>query len=170
MRIDKSLLAAIAVGVLVACGGSGGTANAPKPSPSPALPTPSPTATTNMKISIDSSFIKSVPVAVSTGFDLDIADVGTVDIPNLYLVFDAGDKFMDKYTIESAGPCRVDAAIAGSLACGQVVKGTHLKFTINGKPKVQGSFVFKFHVDQYKTPLYEADGTQYVYSWTQTVT
>jgi len=30
--------------------------------------------------------------------------------------------------------------------------------------------VFKFHVDEYKTPLYEADGTQYVYSWTQTVT
>jgi hypothetical protein len=25
-------------------------------------------------------------------------------------------------------------------------------------------------VDQYKTPLYEADNTEYVYSWTQTVT
>ena len=48
--------------------------------------------------------------------------------------------------------------------------GTHLKFTVKATPKNTGSFVFKFHVDQYKTPLYEADGTQYVYSWTQTVT
>ena len=87
MRIDRSLLAAIAVGVLaVACGGSSGTAVVPTPSP---LPSPSPVDTKNMKISIASTFVPSVPVAVSTGFDLDIQDVGTVDIPNLYLVFDA---------------------------------------------------------------------------------
>jgi len=60
-----------------------------------------------MKIQIDSTFIKSVPVGQSTGFDLDIQDVGTVDIPDLYLIFDAGDRFMDKYTIQSAGSCAV---------------------------------------------------------------
>ena len=170
MRIDRSLLAAIAVGFLVvACGGSPSTATATSPTPSPPIPTPSPLDTKNMKISIDSSFIKSVPVSVSTDFDLDIQDVGTADIPNLYLIFDAGDRFMDKYTIESAGPCRVDATVTG-LACGKVATGTHLKFTVKATPKNTGSFVFKFHVDQYKTPLYEADGTQYVYSWTQTVT
>jgi hypothetical protein len=123
-----------------------------------------------MKISIDSTFTKSVPVAVSTDFDLDIQDVGSVDIPNLYLIFDAGDRFLDKYTIESAGACRVDTNVSGGLACGKVAMGTHLKFTIKATPKNSGSFVFKFHVDQYKTPLYEADGTQYVYSWTQAVT
>jgi hypothetical protein len=168
LRIDKSFVAAIAVGLLaVACGSSPA---AVVPTPSPPLPSPSPTDTKNMKISIASTFVASVPVAVSTTFDLDIQDVGTIDIPNLYLIFDAGDLFMDKYTIESAGPCRVDAAITGALACGSLATGAHLKFTIKGTPKNMGNFVFKFHVNQYKTHLYEADGTQYVYSWTQSVT
>ena len=123
-----------------------------------------------MKILIASTFIRSVSVGQSTGFDLDIQDVGTVDIPNLYLIFDAGDLFMDKYTIQSAGTCRVDPAVTGGLACGTLAVGSHLKFTINATPKAAGSYVFKFHVDQYKTRLYEADGTQYFYSWTQTVT
>ncbi|HEY8798939.1 MAG TPA: hypothetical protein VIO85_13870 [Candidatus Dormibacteraeota bacterium] len=122
-----------------------------------------------MKISVDSSFVESVPVGHSTDFDLNIGDVGTVDIPDLYLIFDSGDLFMDKYTIQSAGPCRVDPTVTG-LACGKVAVGTHLKFTIKATPKNTGNFVFKFSVDQYKTPLYEADGTQYVYSWTQAVT
>ena len=122
-----------------------------------------------MKISIDSTFIKTVPVGESTDFKLDIQDVGTVDIPDLYLVFDAGDRFLDKYTIKSSGSCRLDPIVTG-LACGKLAIGTHLKFTITGTPKSAGDFVFKFHVDEYKTPLYEADGTQYVYSWTQTVT
>jgi hypothetical protein len=170
LRIDRSVLAAIAVGFLVvACGSSPGTATVPTPTPSP-LPTPSTTDTKNMKILIASTFIRSVPVGQSTGYDLDIQDVGTVDIPNLYLVFDAGDHFMDKDTIQSAGTCRVDPAVTGGLACGKLAVGSHLKFTINATPKNTGDFVFKFHVDQYKTPLYEADGTQYVYSWTQTVT
>lgn len=168
MRIDKSIVAAIAVGLLVvACGSSPA---AVVPTPSPPLPSPSPTDTKSMQISIASTFVQSVPVGVSTTFALDIQDVGTVDIPNLYLIFDAGDLFMDKYTIESAGPCRVDAAIAGALACGPLAKGAHLVFTIKGTPKNMGSFVFKFHVNQYKTHLYQADGTQYVYSWAQTVT
>lgn len=166
MRIDRSFLAAIVVGILVvACGSSPKTA-AVTPSP---LPSPSATDTKNMLIKIDSTFIKSVPVGQSTDFDLDIQDVGTVDIPDLYLIFDAGDHFLDKYTIQSAGSCRLDAAVTG-LACGKVATGTHLKFTIKATPKSSGDFVFKFHVDEYKTPLYEADGTQYVYSWTQTVT
>ena len=169
MSTSRSFLAAIAAGfLLVACGGgSSGTATVPTPSPS--IPTPAPTDTKNMKIQIDSTFIKSVHVGQSTGFDLDIQDVGTVDIPDLYLIFDAGDRFMDKYTIQSAGSCRFDTNVTG-LACGKLAAGTHLKFTINATPKSAGDFVFKFHVDEYKTPLYEADGTQYVYSWTQTVT
>jgi hypothetical protein len=169
MSTSRSFFAAVAAGfLLVACGGgSSGTASVPTPSPS--IPTPAPTDTKNMKIQIDSTFIKSVPVGQSTGFDLDIQDVGTVDIPDLYLIFDAGDRFMDKYTIQSAGSCRLDTNVTG-LACGKLVAGTHLKFTINATPKSTGDFVFKFHVDEYKTPLYEANGTQYVYSWTQTVT
>jgi hypothetical protein len=169
LRIDRSLLAALAVGLLVfACGGSPSTAAVPTPTPSP-LPTPSPTDTKNMKISIDSTFIKTVSVGQSTDFSLDIQDVGTVDIPDLYLIFDAGDRFLDKYTIKSFGLCRLDPNVTG-LACGRLAIGTHLKFTITGTPKSTGDFVFKFHVDEYKTPLFEADGTQYVYSWTQTVT
>jgi hypothetical protein len=122
-----------------------------------------------MKIAIDSTFTDNVPVGKSTNFDIDIQDVGTADIPNLDLVFNAGDLFMDKYTIDSPGSCAIDLNLPG-LACGLVTKGTHLTFSIKATPKVAGSFVFKFHVDQYKTPLYEANGTQYVYSWTQTVT
>jgi hypothetical protein len=122
-----------------------------------------------MLISVDSTFTDNVPVSVSTTFDLDIQDVGTADIPNLDLAFNAGDLFMDKYKIESADPCRIDTNLPG-LACGLLSQGAHLKFTIKATPKVAGSFVFKFHIDQYKTPLYETNGTQYVYSWTQTVT
>jgi hypothetical protein len=122
-----------------------------------------------MLVTVDSTFIKSVAVGSSTNFDLDIKDVGTVDIPNLDLIFDAGDLFLDKYTIQSAGPCQVDTNLPG-LVCGKVATGTHLTFTMKATPNIAGSYVFKFHVDQYKTPLYEADGTQYVYSWTQTVT
>ena len=175
MRIDRSFLAAIAVGFLVvACGSSPSTATVTSPSPSPSplpspSPIPSPTDTANMKISIASTFTKTVPVGSSTNFDLDIQDVGSVDIPNLNLIFDAGDLFLDKYTIESAGSCSVDTNLPG-LNCGKLAMGTHLTFTIKATPKAAGSYVFKFDVDQYKTPLYEADGTQYVYSWTQTVT
>lgn len=122
-----------------------------------------------MKISINSTFTNSVPVGVSTAFDIDVQDVGTVDIPNLYLVFDAGEHFLDKYTIDSAGRCHLDTKVAG-LACGKLATGAHLVMTINATPRVIGDFVFKFHVDQYETPLYEADGTQYVYSWAQSVT
>jgi hypothetical protein len=169
LSTSRSFLAAIAAGfLLVACGGgSSGTASVQ--TPSPPIPTPAPTDSKNMKIQIDSTFIRSVRVGQSTGFDLDIQDVGTVDIPDLYLIFDAGDRFMDKYTIQSAGSCRLDTNVTG-LACGKLATGTHLKFTIKATPKSTGDFVFKFHVDEYKTPLYEADGTQYVYSWTQTVT
>jgi len=163
LSTPRSFLAPIVVGLLMLSCGGGKTAG-----PAPTV-IPSPTDTANMKISIDSTFIKSVPVGVSTDFDLDIQDVGTVDIPNLSLVFDDGDRFMDKYSIENAGSCLVDANLPG-LACGKLTKGNHLKFTIKAKPKTAGSYVFKFHVDQYKTPLYEADNTEYVYSWTQTVT
>jgi hypothetical protein len=163
LNTPRSFIAATAVGLLLLACGGGKTA-----SPAPTV-IPSPTDTANMKIAIDSTFIKSVPVGVSTNFDLDIQDVGTVDIPNLSLVFDDGDRFMDKYTIENAGSCQVDTSLPG-LACGKLTLGTHLKFTIKAKPKAAGSYVFKFHVDQYKTPLYEADDTEYVYSWTQTVT
>ena len=123
MSTSRSFLAAIAAGFLmVACGGgSSGTATVPTPSPS--IPTPAPTDTKNMKIQIDSTFIKSVPVGKSTGFDLDIQDVGTVDIPDLYLIFDAGDRFMDKYTIQSAGSCRLDTNVTG-LACGKPRAGS----------------------------------------------
>ena len=122
-----------------------------------------------MKISIDSTFIKTVKVGSSTDFDVDIQDVGSDDIPYLTLLFDSGDRFLDTYTIASAGPCNLDTGIAG-LACGKLAVGAHLKFTITATPKKAGSYVFKFHVTDYKQILDEVDGNQYVYSWTQTVT
>ncbi|HVD46802.1 MAG TPA: hypothetical protein VNG70_05920 [Candidatus Limnocylindria bacterium] len=169
MNASRSTLLAIAFAVaLVACGGSVSKAPAASPIPTPS-PTPSPVDTSKMKIAIDSTFIKTVKVGDSTDFDLDIQDVGTDDIPYLTLLFDTGDRFLDTYTIASAGPCKLDTGIAG-LACGKLAAGNHLKFTIAATPNKAGSFVFKFHVSDYKQILDEADGNQYVYSWTQTVT
>jgi hypothetical protein len=169
LTAPRSTLVAIACTfLLVACGGSVSKAPVASPIPTPS-PTPSPVDTAKMKIAIDSTFIKTVKVGSSTDFDLDIQDVGTDDIPYLTLLFDTGDRFLDVYTISAAGTCKVDTQIAG-LACGKLAVGAHLKFTISGTPKTAGSYVFKFHVTDYKQILDEADGNQYVYSWTQTVT
>jgi hypothetical protein len=169
LNASRSTLLAIAFGILaVACGGTIAHAPAATPIPTPS-PTPSPVDISKMKISIDSTFIRSVKVGSSTDFDLDIQDVGTDDIPYLTLLFDTGDRCLDTYTISSAGPCKLDAGIAG-LACGKLAVGTHLKFTISATPRTAGSYIFKFHVSDYKQILEEADGNQYVYSWTQTVT
>jgi hypothetical protein len=139
---------------MVACGGSVGTVTVD---------------TSKMKISIASTFTGSVPVGSPTDFNMDITDVGTVDIPNLSILFDTPDRFLDKYTVKSAGPCKVDTGLPG-LACGKLAHGAELKFTITAQPKGAGSFVFKFHVANNKAPLNEADNNLYVYSWTQTVT
>jgi hypothetical protein len=156
--------------LLVACGSGGGTAVTPTPSPTPSpLPTPSAVSTKDMKISIDSTYHKTAKVGTSTTFDVDIQDVGTADIPNLYLAFNLGDRFLDNYSIQSSGPCQVDSNVPG-LACGRLVSlGSHLMFTIKATPKTAGSFVFKFTVNQYKTILSQADGDQYDYTWTQTI-
>ena len=157
---------------MIGCGGGGGTSNAPTPSPvttpSP-LPTPSPVNTKDMKVEVDSTFIKTATVGNSTTFDLDIQDVGTADIPNLTLVFNLGDRFLDTYTVQSAGPCVLDLNLPG-LECGKVAHGSHLTFTIKATPKAAGNYVFKFTLDQFKTVLKQGDGNEYVYSWTQTVT
>jgi hypothetical protein len=121
-----------------------------------------------MKVEVDSTFIKTATVGSSTTFDLDIQDVGTADIPNLTLVFNLGDRFLDTYTVESAGPCVVDPNLPG-LECGLVTHGSHLTFTIKATPKAAGSYVFKFTLDQFKTVLKQGDGNEYEYSWTQTV-
>jgi hypothetical protein len=165
------MFVAIAFSLLVvACGSGAGTAVTPTPSPTPSpLPTPSPVDTKNMKISIDSTFSKSVKVGNLTTFDLDIQDVGTADIPNLYLVFNLGDRFLDLYTVVSVGPCAIDPSMP-AIACGLVAHGTHLTFTIKGKAKAAGDYIFKFTVNQYKTVLKEADNSEYDYSWTQSVT
>jgi hypothetical protein len=99
---------------------------------------------------------------------MDIQDVGTVDIPYLSILFNAGDRFLDIYAITSSKPCTIDTNITG-LACGNLAAGAHLALTITAKPKTAGSYVFKFSVTNYKQILKEADGNQYVYSWTQTV-
>jgi hypothetical protein len=149
---------AAAVGLLtVACGGSVGTA------------APSPVDTSKMMVSLDSTFILSVPVGSPTDFNIDVKDVGTVDIPNLTIIFDDGDRFMDDYTIQSAGTCKVDKGLPG-LACGKVATGADFKVTITAKPLKAGSFVFKFHVADDKKRLHQSDDNEYVYSWTQTVT
>src|SRR5665213_485095 len=166
-----TLGAAAALLLMAACGSTGGTASKVTPAvgtPSPAAVTPSPIDTTNMKISVDSTFIKTVTVGTSTNFDMDIQDVGTDDIPNLTILFDAGDPFLDRYTVQTSGPCTVDTTIA-ALTCGTLAHGTHLKFTISATPTLAGSYVFKWHVANVKQILNEADDNQYVYSWTQTV-
>jgi hypothetical protein len=171
LSTHRSAVVAVVVGLLmVACGSSSGTATVPTPSPTPSpLPTPSPVNTKNMKISVDSTFTKSVTVGNLTTFDLDIQDVGTDDIPNLSLVFNVGDRFLDTYTVQSAGACSVDTNLPG-LACGMVTHGSHLTFTIKATPKTAGSYIFKFTLNQYKTVLNQADDNEYEYSWTQTVT
>jgi hypothetical protein len=139
---------------MVACGGTIGTVTVD---------------TTNMKISVNSTFTTTVPVGSPTSFDMDIKDVGTDDIPNLSIIFDDGDRFMDKYTVQSAGSCKVDKSLPG-LACGKLAHGADLVFTITAQPNVAGSYVFKFHVANAKQPLNQSDNNQYVYSWAQTVT
>lgn len=156
MSISRSTFFAVAVGLLmVACGGSIGTVKT--------------VDTTNMKISVDSTFIKSVQVGTDTDFDVTIKDVGTDDIPNLSVLFDGGDRFMDKYAVKSAGSCKVDKGLPG-LACGKLAHGSELKITITAQPSAAGDFVFKFHVANNKQILNQADDNEYVYSWTQTVT
>ena len=151
----RSTFLAASVGLLtVACGGSIGTVTVD---------------TTNMKISVDSTFTASVPNGSPTGFDLDIKDVGTADIPNLNILFNDGDRFLDKYTVGSAGSCKVDTSLPG-LSCGKLAHGADLKFTVTATPKSAGSFVFKFQVAENKQILKQADNNIYVYSWTQTVT
>ena len=166
---------AVVFGVLmVGCGGSvaqNPPASTPTPIPTPVpspSPTPSPVDVSKMIISIDSTFIKTVTVGSSTDFTLDIADVGAVDIPYLSILFNSGDRFLDIYTITSSTPCTIDTNISG-LACGKLAQGAHLMLTNTAKPKTAGNYVFKFSVTNYKQILKEADGNQYVYSWTQTV-
>jgi hypothetical protein len=167
-----TLLAVAFTLLLVGCGGTVAQtppASTPTPIPTPIpSPTPSPVDVSKMIISIDSTFIKTVAVGTSTDFNLDIQDVGTVDIPYLSILFNSGDRFLDIYTITSSSPCTIDTNISG-LACGKLALGTHLTLTITAKPKTAGSYVFKFSVTNYKQILKEADGNQYVYSWTQTV-
>jgi hypothetical protein len=122
-----------------------------------------------MMISVDSTFTQSVPVGSPTGFDIDIKDVGAADIPNLNILFDTPDLFLDKYTVQNAAPCKVDKSLPG-IACGKLAVGADLKFTLTAQPKSAGSFVFKFHVADNKQLLNQSDGSLYVYSWTQTVT
>jgi len=95
--------------------------------------------------------------------------VGAVDIPNLTVIFDDGDRFMDNYTVQSAGACKVDKGLPG-LTCGKVATGADLKVTITAQPSKAGSFVFKFHLANNKQRLHQSDDNEYVYSWTQTVT
>jgi hypothetical protein len=142
---------------MVACGGSVGTA------------TPSPVDTSKMMVSTESQFTGSVPVGSPTDFNIDVKDVGTVDIPNLTIIFDDGDRFMDNYAIKSAGTCKVDKGLPG-LACGKVAAGADFKFTLTAQPSKAGSFVFKFHLANDKKRLHQSDDNEYVYSWTQTVT
>jgi len=123
----------------------------------------------NMQISIASTFVQSVPRRVPTTFDLDIQDVGTVDIPNLYLIFDRRSDFSWTSTRSSQPAMPGRCGHRWRTGLWPARKGRAPRVHITGTPKNMGSFVFKFHVNQYKTHLYEADGTQYVYSWTQTV-
>jgi len=158
VKTSRSILIAAAVGLFtVACGGSVGTV------------APSPVDTSKMMVSIDSTFTRSVPVGSPTDFEIDVKDVGTVDIPSLTIIFDDGDRFMDNYTVKSAGTCKVDKALPG-LACGKVATGADLKVTVTAQPSKAGSFVFKFHLANNKQRLHQSDDNEYVYSWTQTVT
>jgi hypothetical protein len=141
--------------LMVACGGSSGTTAV--------------VDTSKMMVSFESTFIKSVQVGNPTDFNLDVKDVGTVDIPNLDLLFDDGDRFLDKYTVTSAGSCKVDKGLPG-LACGKLAHGAELKFVVTAQPKSAGDFVLKFHIANNKTRLHEADDNEYEYSWSQTVT
>jgi hypothetical protein len=156
LNIAKATFAAAALTLLtLACGGSAGTATTK-------------VDTTKMKIAVDSTYHQAAQVGTPSNFNITIKDVGTSDIPNLNVLFDEGDRFLDKYTVQSAGPCKVDKGLPG-LSCGKLAKGAALTFTMTAKPSTAGSYVFKFHIANVKTPLNEANDIEYVYSWTQTI-
>jgi hypothetical protein len=157
VTIAKATLAAAAVALLtLACGGSVGTVTTTK------------VDTTKMKISVESTYHKAAQVGTPSNFNLTIKDVGTVDIPTLNVLFDEGDRFLDKYAVQSSGSCKVDKGLPG-LSCGKLAKGAGLTFTLTAQPSKAGSYTFKFHIANAKTPLNEADDIEYVYSWAQTI-
>jgi hypothetical protein len=74
----------------VGCGGGdSGTATAPAGG----------AETSSMAIKEDSAFHATVFVGKHTDFDMLVRNVGTVDIPNVAILFDDGGKFLDVYTV-----------------------------------------------------------------------
>jgi hypothetical protein len=124
--------------------------------------------TSNMAIALDSASHAKVFVGKLTDFDLSIKNVGTVDIPNLTVLFDDGDKFLDDYTVVASGSCTVNKDLPG-LACGSLARGSELKFNMTAQPRKAGNFTFKFHIGNGGRYLNEADGKGYTYSWQQVI-
>jgi hypothetical protein len=121
-----------------------------------------------MAISFDSASHKAAIVGLLSEFDVTIGNVGKADIPNLGIMFDDGDRFLDHYTVVTSGSCTVDKSLPG-LACGLLAQGKELKFTMTAQPRDAGNFTFKFHVANGGVYINEGDGKGYTYSWTQTI-
>jgi hypothetical protein len=124
--------------------------------------------TPTMAIAVDSASHAKVFVGKLTDFDLSIKNVGTVDIPNLTVLFDDGDKFLDDYTVVASGSCAVNKDLPG-LSCGPLSKGAELTFTMTAQPRKAGNFTFKFHIGNGGRYLNEADGKGYTYNWQQVI-
>jgi hypothetical protein len=148
-----SLLACVLGVAVVGCGDSGGATGG---------------GNADMAISFTSSFNATVIVGQLADFDLTIVNVGKADIPNLGVMFDDGDRFLDHYTVVSSGSCTVDKDLPG-LACGSLAHGTALKFTMTAQPRNAGNFTFKFHIANGGRYLNEATGQGFTYFWQQAI-
>ena len=120
-----------------------------------------------MAIALESEYEQMVSVGRPTGFDFTVRNIGTADIPNLAILFDEGDRFLNYYTVLTSGSCTVNRNLPG-LACGPLNKGGELKFNMVAQPRKAGKFTFKFHISSGGRYL-EEDGTAYTYSWAQTI-
>jgi hypothetical protein len=124
--------------------------------------------TSTMAIKEDSAFHATVFVGKLTDFDMSVKNLGTLDIPNLAILFDDGDKLLDVYTVVTSGSCTVNKDLPG-LACGPLTKGAELKFNMTAQPRKAGNFTFKFHIGNGGRYLNEADGKGYTYKWQQVI-
>ena len=115
-----------------------------------------------------SKYLRTATVGAASDFDFTVKNVGTTRITNLTILFDEGDRFLDHYTVISAGPCAVVKSLPG-LACGSLAPGSDVQFTMTAQPRDAGNFTFKFHIGDTRLPLKEANGQGYVYSWMQTI-
>src|SRR2546421_94289 len=97
----------------------------------------------NMAISEDSPYNAHVLARPVYTPDMEIKNLGKVDIPKVEIMFDGGDKFVYHNVVVKSDACTVDKNLPG-LQCGDLAIGPDLKFSITYQPKDAGNFKFFF--------------------------